>query len=88
MSRSHQHARPLDHVALASLSAIGASSLWAMVLVNQWSELTAIGGLCREAVGAIGHCWACYPASALSLAALTFAGLAASSRTPANATAK
>lgn len=47
-----------------------AAGLWAGVVVKQWPRLMAAGTLCAERHGLAAHCAACYPAAALTLAAL------------------
>ena len=48
-------------------SGLGAAGLWMGLLATQWDRLTAIGVICSESVGLLGHCALCYPAAALTV---------------------
>lgn len=47
-----------------------ASGAWSAALIEQWPRLTAIGPICGESSGflsLLGHCPACYVATAASI---------------------
>jgi hypothetical protein len=61
----------LSRTAIVTLVAgSGAAAIWAGVLAKEWPRLMLAGTLCSEAESSLGHCWACYPAAALTLLAI------------------
>jgi len=52
-------------------STLGAIVLWSGVLIREWPLLAAGGSLCGEPDSVLGHCALCWPAAALTVAALT-----------------
>jgi len=52
--------------AVTTASALGALALWGWVLATQWPRLLYGSSLCGGDAASLGHCLACYPATALT----------------------